>query len=405
MQKTLITLLLFISLGAKGDYWTQKANFPGINRDFCFGFSISNKGYVGGGRDSNLIPVNTFWEYNQLNNTWTQKANFGGGPRWSATGFSVSGKGYVCFGRDTASTNKNDVWQYDPLLNTWMQMQNFQGGARSQATSFVIQNTAYIACGVLTTPLTYYYDLWQYNDTTDTWVAKTSLPAAGRISPIAFAANNKGYLGAGYFFNGALNYPLDFWEYDVTSDTWAQKATFGTMQRTQPVSFSAFNLGYSGTGEKNTGTFLNDFWEYNPFSNQWIAKTNLPGIARDEGVGFSIGNKGYAGLGEAFSLFPNDWWEYTPDSTTGINELANGSLQFTLSPNPCTDYTTLNLNYPNYLNHPITISITDATGKTIFTTRITTSNHKLQTSNFAKGMYTVRVDDGKQSAVKKFVKE
>ena len=45
---------------AQADYWTQKANFPGLNRDLCFSFSIETSGYVGCGRDSNLQKVNTF---------------------------------------------------------------------------------------------------------------------------------------------------------------------------------------------------------------------------------------------------------------------------------------------------------------------------------------------------------
>ena len=80
MKKLTTLILIIISLGAKADYWTQKANFPANGRSVSFSFSIGNNGYIGCGLDS-LTPIKDFWEYGQLTNTWTQKADFGGLPR------------------------------------------------------------------------------------------------------------------------------------------------------------------------------------------------------------------------------------------------------------------------------------------------------------------------------------
>ena len=100
-MKNLLTLLLLLSiLNLRADYWTQKANFPGIAREAPFSFSIGNSGFVGGGRDAFSVFHNDLWEYYPTTDSWTQKANFGGTPRYAAIGFAIGNKGYVGVGFD-----------------------------------------------------------------------------------------------------------------------------------------------------------------------------------------------------------------------------------------------------------------------------------------------------------------
>src|SRR6185295_18974840 len=98
MRKYCLVIFIFSSVFAKADFWTQKASFPGNNRDFPFSFSIGSKGYVGCGQDTNGNVLSDFWEYDPSSNTWAQKADFGGAPRWTATGFSIGNKGYAGLG-------------------------------------------------------------------------------------------------------------------------------------------------------------------------------------------------------------------------------------------------------------------------------------------------------------------
>jgi hypothetical protein len=118
-----------------------------------------------------------------------------------------------------------------------------------------------------------------------------------------------------------------------------------------------------------------------------------------------IGDKGYLGLGENNTAHLSDFWEYTPDSacTTGIEELSTSNFQFTISPNPANQYTVISIQSSG--NKKINITVTDVNGKKVYETQTKTSNFKLQTSNFSNGIYFVEVNDGKDKAVKKFLKE
>src|SRR4029079_13640279 len=119
-------ILVFLSLTAKADYWTQKANFGGGNRAYAVGFSIDNKGYAGLGPGAGA--QNDFWEFDPAVNSWTQKANFPGGtPRYGAIGVSMGTKGYIGTGTSVAQTF-NDFWEWDQATNVWVQKANFGGG-------------------------------------------------------------------------------------------------------------------------------------------------------------------------------------------------------------------------------------------------------------------------------------
>src|SRR5688572_4002677 len=98
--------------------WTQKATFGGPGRHRSFGFSIANRGYIGGG----WIGVqfwDDFWEYDPGTNTWTQKANLPTGGIVSPCGFAIGTKGYFTMGLDYAWNYNYNLWEFDPLTNTW----------------------------------------------------------------------------------------------------------------------------------------------------------------------------------------------------------------------------------------------------------------------------------------------
>lgn len=401
MKKLFTLSFILFSFFAQADYWTQKANFPGTNRDACFSFSIGTNGYVGSGRDANLNYVSTFWKYDKLTNTWTQKADFAGDARVLAAGFALIGKGYVCCGSSSGSFMHNDVWQYDTTANNWIQKLNFPGAARLGAVSFVIQNYAYLSCGLSGSQ--YLNDLWEYEPVTDTWTIKPIMPGIGRISPIAFAADDKGYIGCGYRFTSPAGYPKDFYEYDPVFNQWSAKVVFPASGRCQVANFNLSDKGYIGAGDSTGTIFFNDFWQYDALTDIWYQKTNIPGPARNECISFSIGNNGYVGLGQAVNSFPNDFWEYTPDSSTSITELTLSKLEFTISPNPVNEF--IAISYPSDKKENLELTISDAHGKKVYKTKLLTSVLRLPTSDFQKGIYIVELNNGKQKAVKKFIKE
>jgi len=90
------------------------------------------------------------------------------------------------------------------------------------------------------------------------------------------------------------------------------------------------------------------------------------------------------------------------DCTVGINELENYQLQFFISPNPV-DYE-LRIKY-EFTN--ATLEITDVLGNVMLVENVNPKekNITINVSNFAKGVYFVKVFSDKGIAVKKFIKE
>jgi hypothetical protein len=406
MKKIIFALLVFIAPGAKANYWTQKASCPGLNRDGSFCFAIGTNGYVGCGRDSNYSYVNTFWEYSQLNNAWTQKANFAGNARFMSTGFAVLNNGYVCCGKDSVGFHINENWQYNPTNNVWTQKANFPGSPREQAMGLATQAMAYLTCGVSTNASTIYFnDMWEYNPANDTWLQKASFSGLGRISPSAQIINNKIYIGCGYNFLSGSLYLADVYQYDIAADTWLQKTNYPGSLSCQGVNFTLWGYGYFGAGQ-SAGGCINEFREYNHILDQWTLKSPVPNMGRNECISFSIGNKGYAGLGETQNNgMLNDFWEYTPDSShaTGISEWSD----IMLSPNPTTDNLKIKLKGFTNSKNDITVFINDLKGKKVYSKIIepnTTILH-VPVTNFACGVYILKVDNSEHIIVKKFEKE
>jgi N-acetylneuraminic acid mutarotase len=311
------------------DSWIQKADFGGVARASAFAFSIGGKGYFGTGETAVSSTSNDFWQYDTIANAWSQKANFGGTTRASAVGLATTSKGYVGTGfGPNGNGYTNDFWEYDPAGNVWTQKANFGGVPRNGATGFVINGKCYIGLGVGGTvgnailPI----DFWEYDPSTNIWTQKANFAGLRRTSATGFSVNNKGYVACG----NAGNFLNDLWEFDPGSapgglGTWTQRPSFPGLGREHAVSFTIGNKAYVGTGSYvlSGRQHLNDFWEYDPgtfgSTGTWTQRASFGGLARGFAVGFSIGNKGYIGSGSIAGSFGavtrlNDFWEYNPDS-------------------------------------------------------------------------------------------
>ncbi len=84
------------------------------------------------------------------------------------------------------------------------------------------------------------------------------------------------------------------------------------------------------------------------------------------------------------------------DSVLGVSE-TNKKI-FHVYPNPAKDF----LNLDN-LSKNATVKITDATGKLIYTSVSKDSNLKINTSNFANGIYFIEVNDNGKTTAQKFI--
>ena len=271
--------------------WSQKADFGGGNRRVAMGFAINDKGYVGTGRDDagqngNGELHNDFWEYDAVANIWTQKANFPGGNRETATAFNIgefgyaglglsgsrkydfykydpttnswtvlqplnpsyhlydttiftlNGNGYYATGSGFSSNpygnyTSNEVIRYEPQTDTWTKLNNFAGGARQRATAFTVNGTAYLGLGWTGV---YKSDLWQYNEAADTWTQIADFPSPGRAWVSKFVVGNNVFVGNGVSLNNVRD---DFyiWEPSLSNEDVVQKSTIVVSTTNQLISF------------------------------------------------------------------------------------------------------------------------------------------------------------------------
>lgn len=95
------------------DTWIQKASFPDARRT-AGEFVIGSSGYIGVGYSSTW--VNTFYEYNSLTDTWIQRANFPPIPeRYSVSAFAIGNKGYMGLGRDENLIMYAEWYEFTPV--------------------------------------------------------------------------------------------------------------------------------------------------------------------------------------------------------------------------------------------------------------------------------------------------
>ncbi|MCH2225773.1 MAG: T9SS type A sorting domain-containing protein [Crocinitomicaceae bacterium] len=327
--------LLFSEPTFSQDQWTQKANFGGAGRHRCTGFSIGNKGYIGGGHINSGTSTyhEDYWQYDPGTDSWTQIADFGGGKRYHSTAFTIDGFGYVGMGEDDEDNYHNDFYRYIPQLNIWQIITPYPGNPRRGASSFVIEGLGYVGCGQ--SHFGYQNDFYRYNPDENQWYLISSFLGEARSSAVGFSHNGKGYIGTGHIFGDDTK---DFYEYDPNTDNWVQKADVGITNRQDATGFVVNGYAYIGTGNDVDGNFnFKDFWKYDFELDEWTQLNDFSGEARRYMVSFVIGETAYAGTGTDGTNL-RDFWSFEPYLKVAENE-----INITVFPNPSTDYLSIKI--------------------------------------------------------------
>ncbi|SMO51035.1 Kelch motif-containing protein [Gracilimonas mengyeensis] len=301
--------------------WARISSYEGIPRSNAVAFSIDGKGYVGtgynGDQDDDQDRLKDIWEFDPEMNFWTQKADFPGIPRNSAVAFVADGKGYVGTGYndDVDGYYLRDFWAYDPATNSWDSVAAFGGSARYGAVAFALNNKGYVGTGHDDNDLK---DFWRYDPETDQWAQVVSIPGEKRIDATAFVIDDKAYVGTGTS-NGI--YEPDFWVYNPESGLWSNLQNLDEdrdensrdIPRSKAVSFTLDGKGYIALGY--SGGNKSNIWQYNPETDVWTDEdlAVFEGNARRDAVAFTINNLAYVGTGNNGSLYYDDFWEYNPN--------------------------------------------------------------------------------------------
>lgn len=376
----LVATLFIANIGLAQDTWTAKANFGGVARGGCFGFSIGTKGYIGAGVNGSG-NLSDMWEWNQGTNTWTQKVSLNTARR-APMSFVINGIGYCCMG--FASSQISDLWAYDPSLNTWSQKANFQGAARYGAAGFSIGNKGYIGLGASAGGNgPYSTDFWEYDPGTNSWTQKASPVLVSRYGLIGFSIGTKGYIGMGYD-GSTTTFFHDLYQYDQTTNSWVQKATLpGQAGGSYPAAFAMAGKGYVCAG--NSNGVQSEFWEYEPTLNTWTQRANYGGGAVCIPAAFSIGGKGYVGTGFDLNTYNNTFWEYSPINV-GINEEKNEENLCSVYPSIISEYGNLEIKTSKGLANTV-LSIFDMNGKLVRNIPVNEKHSTFERGDLKQGAY------------------
>jgi N-acetylneuraminic acid mutarotase len=251
------------------------------HRDIAFG--IENKGYML--KRESALPTYRVWEYNISNGMWTPKGLFPGMARLDGTVVVIGAKAYFGLGMDfdyVTPIYYHDWWEYDPVADQWTAKANFPAAARTNATAFAASSRAYVVGGYdQEVTKNYLKQTWQYDPASNAWDQKANFPGAGRDEAAGFGIGSKGYVGTGRGRVIILNNPVtfyykDFYEYNVPTNTWLQKADYPLATRYAAFSFMIRGNGFIGGGY-NASAGYRDLYMYDQLTNTWVDKTDYPG--------------------------------------------------------------------------------------------------------------------------------
>jgi N-acetylneuraminic acid mutarotase len=253
---------------------------------------------------------------NAQQDTWTQLQDVNGAPKSACIGFALNGDGYLGLGLDEYFERRK-MYAYDVSSDDWSGREELGGSTgsgfeRSSAVAFSIGNKAFVGLGTSTGDPNF-LDFWEYNPSSDSWAQIANFEGTARRQAVGFTIGQFGYVGTGQDTNGDLK--KDFWKYDPNTNAWTAIADFGGSGRQSAVGFAMGGFGYVGTGDD--GKPVNDFWKYDPLTDQWTQKAAFPGSARAGAVGWGIQPQGFIATGYDINLqYMKDVWEYNADDDT-----------------------------------------------------------------------------------------
>ena len=395
-----IAILFVTNINAQNS-WEKKEAFGSDKRSRGIAFAIGNRGYYGMGEDTADMVRNDLWEYDPGTDSWMQRATLPAPARRDAVGIAIGNKGYVGTGIDAAESlfgnNLNDWWEYNPATNTWTQKATYPGssswGGIYFGCGFTANGMGYIVGGKQGNSQ-YVAGLWQYNPTTNSWLQKATFPGGTRYAMSAFTINGKVYAGCGTDENILQN---DWWEYNPATDQWIQKNNFPGTGRFAAAGFAIGQYGYLLGG--SDGGYKDELWQYDVTSDSWYPKAPYGGGERRSLGVFVIANAAYGCCGSGFSGKRRDVWQYE-QFLTDIE--SHGMNNFTVFPNPASDRITIN--GANFFGE-VSVEIISAFGEIVHKENYNAlQNTTIDIVDLSAGYYVIRTTSNGVSYNTSFVK-
>lgn len=321
--------------------WTRRAPFPGKLRIGAAGFSIGNKGYIGGGRNfmkpdslNNSIALkkdtfkivsikpktweridttltytnakgdsvlNDFWEYDPSIDKWTKKADIPGTKMGRAypVGFAMNGKGYIGLGYDNeeikGTTTPAVSTVIGPYIDSIVHTQLTITPPTFKIDTIFRQVVRTEIDSVFTDDIKFLNDMYEYDPIGNTWTKKADFIGQPRAYASAMPLYTTAAIGLGRGDSIPNVLYDDFYVFDPAGNSWVRTLDFPASKRYGASAFGLGFLGYIVGG--SDGLPRKDFYEYNDISKTWDRLPNLPDSARLLGISGIVGKMAYFGLG------------------------------------------------------------------------------------------------------------
>ncbi|WP_192346247.1 kelch repeat-containing protein [Algoriphagus sp. Y33] len=227
---------------------------------------------------------------------------------------------FLCMVSGCSSSEEPQVTDPDEVQLEFSNIGEFPSSGRTGAFSFTIGNKIYVGTGYGSNA-TYYGDFWEYDINSATWKEKASFPLGPFIGGEVLVYNEKGYVFVGGTLScPELNVACDHIEYtavhayDPVSDSWEKVADL--------PAFRGMNYGdIEVNGDKAILFWGRKTYEISLIDFQFIQKTSAP-ASIVYSANFRVGNKVYftcrmdSGKGTKSNYsydLVTDQWEVLPD--------------------------------------------------------------------------------------------
>lgn len=190
--------------------------------------------------------------------------------------------------------------------DAWQPLSDFPTETRIK-TSFAVSDGAVVLTSIDGSAV---INVYVFDVSSDSWEQKADFPYLLGNGFTSFTLNDEGYV----MCDDEPNFSVFIWKYNALADTWEPKT--GT-------SYSDFGFGgfYGATFAINNLGYLlvsghssEHFKAYDPISDSWTVKASYPSYNDGYQSGFSIGDKGYFAYNNDNFSYYNEFWEYDPTS-------------------------------------------------------------------------------------------
>ncbi len=150
----------------------------------------------------------------------------------------------------------------------------------------------------------------------------SSFPGNNGQWPVGFAIGEAIYVGFNLVSQGNTSSATrEWWQYDVATQQWEQKADFPGSLSINPQAFAVDDKGYIVSSQRQQYV---ECWEYDPQEDRWARKTDFPDYGREGNAAFSFGVNGKGYLSGGYGNLHESVWEFDPqDATDGTDEHGN----------------------------------------------------------------------------------